>query len=318
MTTFLVTGSHGWVGGHLRRILRARGHQVIGVGRRPRTVGTGERYLRVDLRDGRATSAAVDAIRPDVVVHLAAVLPQRVADVDELIADVVPPTYHLCRALRAVEGVDRPPRLVVVGSSAQYGAVPRELNPVTEEVPALPLGAYGHAKAAAESLALAMGADGRISVTAARPFNHVGPGEGTATVAGALARRVADVATGRLARVRAADLDAVRDFTDVRDVARAYADMADAGRPGRTYNVCSGRGVSVGAVLRSLLDTANLDESVVDIAEGGTGGVRHQVGSAARLTAEVGWKPERELRESLGDLLGELAGRHPTDEEGMR
>ncbi|MCX4386385.1 NAD-dependent epimerase/dehydratase family protein [Micromonospora peucetia] len=316
MTTTLVTGSHGWVGSHLRRLLRSHGQQVIGVGRRPRTASDGERYLPVDLRDAQATSALVDAVRPETVFHLAATLPQRGPEVDDLVADTVQTTYNLCQALRAHAG-SGPTRLVLVGSSAQYGAVPPEQNPITEQTLPRPFGAYGHAKAAAESLALAMAADGRIRVTATRPFNHIGPGADASTVAGALAVRVADVLAGRRDRLRVADLDAVRDFTDVRDVARAYVELARADAASGIYNVCSGSGVTVRTILETLLDLAGLDSSTVEVVDGESG-VRRQVGSAARLAAEVGWKAEIPLRDSLRALLAGLTdGQRPhTDEKG--
>ncbi|MEV6372429.1 NAD-dependent epimerase/dehydratase family protein [Micromonospora musae] len=316
MTTTLVTGSHGWVGTHLRRLLADRGHRVVGLGRRPWPADHGEQYLKVDLREASQVDAAVRAVRPDVVIHLAAALPQRGSGVEDLVADAVQATHNLCRALRATGTTSgSPARLVLAGSSAQYGAVPPELNPVTEETLPRPVGAYGHAKAAAESLALALGTDGRIAVTAARSFNHVGPGEDTATVTGALAARVAEVLAGRAARLRAADLDAVRDFTDVRDVARAYVELAELGRAGRIYNVCSGSGVSVRELLDTLLDLAGLDWSAVEVVDGGSD-VRCQVGTAGRLMAETPWKAEIPLRASLRELLAELtSGFGPTTDE---
>ncbi|MEU7839564.1 NAD-dependent epimerase/dehydratase family protein [Micromonospora sp. NPDC049114] len=309
MSTALVTGSCGWVGTHLRRLLVADGQRVVGLGRQPRPAGPGETYHQVDLRDPRKVQAALQAVRPDVVFHLAATLPQRGADGADVVADAVQTTYNLCQELRRVDTRSGAPvRLVLAGSSAQYGAVPPELNPVTEQTLPRPVGAYGHAKAAAESLALALGADGRIAVLAARSFNHVGPGEDSFTVTGALARRVVEVAAGRAERVRVSDLDAVRDFTDVRDVARAYVELAELGTPGGIYNVCSGSGVTVRRVLEILLDVAGLDWSVVDVTAGQSD-IRCQVGSADRLAVETHWKIETPLRESLRDLLTELATR---------
>ncbi|MEV4709767.1 NAD(P)-dependent oxidoreductase [Micromonospora sp. NPDC049374] len=311
MTTTLVTGSHGWVGHHLRRQLVARGHNVVGVGRRQRTVPAGERYLQLNLRDAPAVAAAVDAIRPTVVLHLAATVPQRNSSLTDVVADAVESTYNLCRALRTAD-VGTPPHLVLAGSAAQYGGVPSAENPISEDTLPRPLNTYGHAKAAAESLALAMAADGRLRVTVARPFNHVGPGESSATLAGALASRIAAVLAGRSDRVQVADLDAVRDFTDVRDVARAYVELAEISQAEDIYNVCSGSGVTVRTVLETLLDLANLDHRVVELIEGRSA-IRFQVGSAERLAARTGWKAEIPLRESLRELLTELTDRPAHD-----
>lgn len=317
MITALVTGSHGWVGTHLRRLLAERGDQVVGVGRRPEVAGPGETYVRVDLAEAGEVGALVDRVRPEVIFHLAAATPQREPDVGRLVVDSVEPTQHLCRALReAASRVDGyRPRLVLAGSSAQYGAVPPEQNPIGEETLPRPVGAYGHAKAAAESIALALASDGLVSVTAARSFNHVGPGERTHTVAGALAARVADVLHGRAGRVRVSDLDAVRDFTDVRDVARAYLALADSGLSHTTYNVCSGSPVTVRALLADLLDLAGLDWSVVEVVPG-RGVVRHQVGSAERIEAATSWRAVTPLRQSLTELLAEKTAEiNRTDEQ---
>ncbi|WP_232534255.1 NAD-dependent epimerase/dehydratase family protein [Plantactinospora sp. KBS50] len=299
----LVTGSHGWVGTHICRLLAGQGHRVVGVGRRPQTMAG--RYLQFDLHDAAAVDVALDEVRPDVVFHLAGATPQREPEVGRLVADCVGGTYSIGHALRTVARRYRyRPRLVLAGSSAQYGAVPWEQNPVSEQALPRPTGAYGHAKLAAEATAFALAADGHIEVVAARAFNHVGPGETVGTVAGALARRIADVAAGRSSRVRVGDLDAVRDFTDVRDIARAYLAMAQKGKSGDAYNVCSESGVAIRTVLDILLALANLDHSVVDLGAD-RGGIGHQVGSAGRLRGETGWTPRIPLRQSLRDLLAE-------------
>jgi GDP-4-dehydro-6-deoxy-D-mannose reductase len=316
VTTALVTGSHGWVGTHLRRLLVERGHHVVGVGRRPEVAGPDETYARVDLRVASEVTALVERTRPDVVFHLAAATPQREPDVGRLVAECVDTTQHLCQALRNAAARDDAyrPQLILAGSSGQYGAVPPEQNPITEDSLPRPVGAYGHAKAAAESIAFALASDGLVSVIAARPFNHVGPGERSGTVAGALATRVADVLLGRADRVRVADLDAVRDFTDVRDVARAYVALADGGLAGSTYNVCSGSPTTVRAILADLLDLAGLDWSVVEVIPGRSS-IPYQVGSAERIEAATSWKAEIPLRQSLADLLAEkMAGTNQTDE----
>jgi len=306
MTSTLVTGSSGWVGTHLRRILTDRGFHVVGLGRNPVVGGCAESYVLADLRDPDKTTSTVTRVRPDIVFHLAASTPQRAPDVTTLVADCALTTYNVCTALRtAADAHDYRPRLILAGSSAQYGAVPREDNPISEQTPTWPSGAYGRAKVAAEELALAMAADGRISVTAARPFNHVGPGERPTTVAGALARRVADVVVGRAKRVHVMNLDVVRDYTDVRDIARAYIELAEKELPNNVYNICSNRAVTVRMVLERLLDVAGLDWSIVE-ATSSTGEVPFQVGSPHRLESQTQWKAEIPLSQSLRELLGEV------------
>jgi GDP-4-dehydro-6-deoxy-D-mannose reductase len=289
VTVALVTGAYGFAGTALCTVLSEAGWKVVPVGRTP-----------VDLSEPAAVVALLDEVRPDVVFHLAASSPQREPDPALLGPGVVEPTLGLCLALRRL-GLR--PRVVLAGSSAQYGAVPAEQNPVTEDAQGHPVNAYGYAKAAAEAVATALALDGAYELVPVRAFNHIGPGEPVTTVAGALATRVAAVLAGTADRVRAADLGAVRDFTDVRDIARGYLALAEHGRPGRVYNLCSGRATSVGDVLDGLLAAAGLDGSIVDIVGGGTGGIPYQVGSPARIRAETGWAPRIPLATSLADLV---------------
>jgi GDP-4-dehydro-6-deoxy-D-mannose reductase len=302
----LVTGSHGFVGSHLRAELRARGWSVAGLGRADRSADPGERYVRADLRSMEQVAGALDAVQPDVIFHLAASPAFKAGgDVTTLVGDAVAGTFSLCSALVAA---GQRPRVVLAGSSAQYGFLPLAENPISEDSRTAPANAYGFAKAAAEDTARAFAAAGAFELIPVRAFNHVGPGEPPTTVASAFARRIADVLAGRADVVTAADLDSVRDFTDVRDIAAGYADLAERGTPGRVYNLCSGRPATVGDVLDGLLAAAGLDRSVVRAAPAaaspaGSGSISYQVGSPRRIQAEVGWQAERALPDSLRDLL---------------
>jgi GDP-4-dehydro-6-deoxy-D-mannose reductase len=162
---------------------------------------------------------------------------------------------------------------------------------------------YGLAKLAGEQTAAAFAAGG-LDVVLVRAFNHIGPGEPPNTVAGAFARRVAAVRAGAAQTVAAADLEAVRDFTDVRDISRGYLAAAEHGTAGRVYQLCSGRPHTVGDVLDGLLGLAGLDRSVVRIDSGiPAAPIRYQVGSPERAAAELGWRAELELATSLADLF---------------
>lgn len=296
----LVTGGFGFVGTPLRTLLREAGWSVTSAGRSDRQPPAGERYLRLELTATDAVAELLDAVRPDVVFHLAATSPQRAGDVVGLVADAVGATHAVCAALRRT-GLRT--RLVLAGSSAQYGDVPRADNPVTEETPGRPVTAYGFAKAAAEAAAWALALDGAFELVPVRAFNHVGPGEPATTVAGAFAARIRAVLDGHADRVAVAGLDAVRDFTDVRDIARGYLTLAERGRPGRVYHLCSGRPATGGDVLDGLLAAAGLDRTVVDIGVSGPGGIPYQVGSPARVTADTGWVARIPLAVSLSDLM---------------
>jgi GDP-4-dehydro-6-deoxy-D-mannose reductase len=304
VSSALVTGGHGFAGTALRAVLRERGWQVIAAGRTSQPAGDDpdQRYLRLDVADAAAVAEAADAVRPDIVFHLAAVPPQRAgADVTAVVAGAVAGTLGLCAGLVRAGGR---PRVVLAGSSAQYGPVPRQDNPVTEETPCRPAIPYGYAKVAAEATAAAFAAGCGLDVVPVRAFNHLGPGEPATTVAGAFTARVCAVLDGRAETVPAADLAAVRDFTDVRDIARGYLAAAEYGTSGRVYQLCSGRPTAIGDVLDMLLAAAGLDHSVVRVDTTRPGSaVPYQVGSPARAAVELGWRPERALPDSLADQL---------------
>lgn len=300
MTVALITGGFGFVGGHLRRELRSRGWSVVTVGHTAASSASrpdvDDRI--VDVADPTAMAACLADLRPDVVFHLAAT-----STGPDVVSRTVAASLGLGEGLRRAgrRGV----RVVHAGSSAQYGAAAD--NPVTEDTLPAPVSPYGYAKLAAEAVLCGLAADGSFEVVPVRAFNHIGPGESTATVGGAFAARVRDVVAGRAQRVTAAGLDAVRDFTDVRDIVRGYADLAERGVPGRLYNLCSGRPTTVAEVLDALLACAGLDRSVVDLVSTPpnerSARVAYQVGSPARVQHEVGWTATIGLEQSAKDLL---------------
>jgi GDP-4-dehydro-6-deoxy-D-mannose reductase len=198
----------------------------------------------------------------------------------------------------------RPVRFLHVGSSAMYGAVPPGHDPVGEDAPLRPLGLYGWTKAAAEALAMTYHGRGGIEVVPARPFNHTGPGEPERLASSAFAKQIAAAEAGGEPVLRVGNLDAVRDLSDVRDIVRGYADLAERGTPGAPVNLCAGRGVRMDEVLGMLLDRARVAVEVrADPDRQRPAELARQVGSHARATADVGWEPAIPLETSLGDLL---------------
>ena len=312
MSTAVVTGGTGFVGTHLVSLLREHGWDVIAVGRANRPGTTDAGFVQLDLGAPDAVARMAGLIAdsgPDVVFHLAASTDVS-GDVESLVAGSVLPATALCAAVHRAEVR---PRIVFAGSSAQYGDLPLDQNPVDEDAPCRPVTAYGFAKLAGESVARSFASSGEIDVVPVRAFNHIGPGEPGRTVGGALARRVAALKDGRIERLPVADLDAVRDFTDVRDIARGYLAVAERGLTGRVYNLCSGRATSVRDVLDSFLRAAGLNWSSVDPQPATGRGISHQVGSPLRTQTETGWSASVPLDSSTGDLLSSIVdeGNHP-------
>ena len=207
---FLLTGASGFVGGHFRAHLPAS--PLAGPG--------GE---RIDLRDEPAVRAAVDAARPEAVVPLAALsyVPESIDNPREAITVNVVRTLNL---LSALQDCGFRGRMVFVGSAEAYGAVSPEELPIVETRPLRPRNPYAASKAATEALAYQWSQTAEFDIVMARPFDHIGPGQQPRLVVSDFARRIAKIKLGRKPPVvRVGELDATRDFTDLRYTVRAYA-----------------------------------------------------------------------------------------------
>ena len=258
--------------------------------------------VAVDLLDADATERAVGDAAPDVVYHLAARASVAAAwqRPDETIAGNVAMTLNVLEAVRV--GAPRA-RVVVVGSGEAYG--PPASLPVGEDAPLRPQNPYAVSKAAADLLA-GMYADAHgLDVVRVRAFNHAGPRQSDGYVVGSLTRQVAAglAADDDPVRVVTGNPEPRRDFTDVRDVVRAYRLLASGAEPG-AYNVCSGRSVSVAELveaLRRAVDRELVHE--VDPARVRAHEVMEVRGDPSRLRAATEWEPEIELEATLVDAV---------------
>ena len=287
----LVTGARGFVGHWLSAHLEDQGDDVITVDH------------EVDVTDAVAVTRAVGEARPDAVYHLAAFThvgeswknPDRVMEVNVL------GTLHVLEAARALP---EPPVVLLTSSAEVYGAVAEDLLPVTELAPLAPVTPYAASKVAAEYLGVQQHLACGLRVVRVRPFNHVGPGQATGFVVASLASRIVEARRSGAATVAVGNLSARRDFTDVRDVVRAYRLLVEKGTPGEVYNVCSGHAVVIEDIARRLLRLAGVSlELVPDPGLVRPVDVPVVCGDPAKLAAATGWAPEFDLDRTLGDIL---------------
>ena len=284
----LVTGATGFVGRHLVAHLAASGDDVT--------------ISEAEMTDPGALAADFDGSRPDAVYHLAAQ-----ADVQASFADPaatlrvnVEGTFNVLDAARRAGAS----RVVVVSSADVYGRVEPENLPVDETAAMLPVTPYGASKAAAEMVCVQAGLGGGVDVVRARAFNHLGPGQSGRFVAAALASRVAANERTGADEVRVGNLQARRDFTDVRDVVRAYRMLAAGGTPGEAYNVCSGAARRISELAENLIARARHPMRLV-----ADSGLLRPVdvvdisGNPSKLHGATGWRPEVPLEQTLDDLL---------------
>ena len=305
----LVTGASGFAGSHLVDLLSNEGTSVLawrlpdGGAGPPSGSGSDTRRIRwadVDVLDAASVEAAVEEARPAVVFHCAGAA--RVgASWSETMGTFevnVRGTHHLLDAVRR-HAPDA--RVLVPGSALVY----RPSNdPLGEDFPLEPRTPYGLSKLTQELVARQAAAEGQ-PVLLSRSFNHIGPRQASGFATSDFARQIALAEAGLTDPViHVGNVDARRDVTDVRDVVRAYRCIAERGRPGRPYNVCSGRAPSVRDLLDGLLALARLRVDVrVDPSR-----LRPQdnpvvIGDGSRLHTELGWEPSVPLDVSLRDLL---------------
>ena len=288
----LITGGRGFVGTWLAEHLSELGDEVVRIDQ------------EVEITDLDALLAAVRAAAPDAIYHLAALThvgqswdePLRVLEVNVI------GTAALLAAAREC-GTD--PRVLVTSSAEVYGPVtdPDRL-PLREGSPTAPLTPYAASKLATEAVVTQAFLGHGQQVITVRPFNHVGPGQAPSFAVSALAKRIVDAERSGARSIPVGNLSARRDFTDVRDVVRAYRLLVESAPAGEVYNVCSGRDVSIDEIADSLIALAGspleleTDPSLVRAVE-----VPVLRGDPAKLHDATGWKPEIPLEQTLADVM---------------
>ncbi len=209
--------------------------------------------------------------------------------------------------LAVLEGsrkLPEPPRVLLVSSAEVYGG--GDGTPLDEEAPLRPSSPYAASKVAAEYLGVQEAIGRGLGVVRARPFNHVGPGQSDAFVVPGLAGRLAAAEASGVTEIRVGNLTSVRDFTDVRDVVRAYRMLALTGVAGEVYNVASGHPIAVSEVLEILVGLASTPvRPVVDQALVRPVDIPVLSGVSDKLRALTGWSPQIPLVDTLRDVLDE-------------
>lgn len=311
MKRLLVTGADGFVGRWLVRAARAAGTPVIAAVL-PGTVvpaewgeqsGPSVKVVEADLLDDDAVQRLA-ALRPDAVVHLAAVASGAAArrDPDAAIAVNAAATTLLGALLASTSR----PRFLFVSTAEVYGA--GHSAPIDESAPLAPASPYAESKARAEQALDALWQRGVLPVITARAFPHTGPGQSTAYVLPALAARLRAARQSGAATIPAGNLSAVRDFLDVRDVVRAYLLLLERGEPGKAYNVASGTGRRLSDCFSALARLVGSDaRAEEDAALLRPGDIPVLIGDATRLRNATGWSPEIPFERTLLDLVNAQA-----------
>lgn len=298
----VVTGACGFVGRHLVAHLEASGDRVTGIDH----VGD----LVVDICDRDAIIGALGDLQPDVLYHLAARthVGDSWSDPTGALRVNVEGTQNVLDACRRAD-VDR---VLVIGSAEEYGLSARSGEPLGEDAPLMPATPYGASKVAAGFLALQAFLGEGLATVRVRAFNHTGPGQPARFVVPAFAQRITDAARTGQDHIMVGNLDTVRDWSDVRDVVRAYRLLVEHGTAGAVYNVASGRGVSIREIAHRLMALAGVElELRVDPALGRPADVPVLIGDPTQLRADTGYSATYSLDDTLRAVLDQAEAGSP-------
>lgn len=308
MSKIMVTGCNGFVGQHLVKELADNGATVIGVGG---AQGSHDKspyisaYLELDLTKPDE-AARLDYNGVDGVIHLAglaAVGPS--FDDPKLYMDVNVGIEINLFETALKQGVS--PRFLIISSGTLYD--PTAPQPLTESSPVLPNSPYAVSKLAQEQMAQYYSGRG-FETMIARPFNHIGPGQGPGFIVPDFAQQIVAIQKGDQAEMMVGNLEAQRDYTDVRDIVRAYRLLLDNGKSGETYNICSGNPISGYEILEGLSLAAKLQPVVKqDPDKMRPSDIPVLSGSHDKLTADTGWQPEIHLEQTLEDVIADWRSR---------
>jgi GDP-4-dehydro-6-deoxy-D-mannose reductase len=306
----LITGAGGFAGRHLiAHLLAESDDSLVGLARPdmvPADLAPEVDVVAVDLNDRESTRRAVRAAKPAYVYHLAA--QSSVADSH---ADPLGTLFNnigsQVNLLETLVELGTQPRVLIVGSNEEYGDVREDESPVGETNELRPVSAYAVSKVAQDLLGYQYFKTHNLPIVRARPFTHIGPGQDPRFVTAAFARQVARVEARLQPPVlTVGNLEAERDFTDVRDIVRGYRLALLQGDPGQVYNLGSERAVSIGSILQHLLSLSTASIRVeVDPGKLRPSEAARQYCACRKLRDQTGWRPVIPLEQTLADILGD-------------
>lgn len=300
----LIIGGAGFVGGYLIRELKAAGQQVCATCLENETIREDCGRYVLDILDAKAVEDIIADIQPDVIYHLAAQSsvslswkkPRLTADINVI---------GTINVLEAVRSQEKKIRLLLIGSGEEYGFIRPDACPLTEDEPLNPGNIYAATKACQGMLGEIYARAYKMDIIMVRAFNHSGPEQLPVFVISDFCRQIAMIEKGNAPAVMSVgNLTARRDFTDVRDVVRAYRLLGEKGVSGRTYNVGRGKAVAIQYILDTALgfsaadievrqDPARMRASDIPVIEPDT----------ARILSDTGWKAEISMEKTIEDTL---------------
>jgi len=308
MSRILITGIEGFAGGHLARHIAACGHTAVGLHWADAPTGLPGELHRGDVCDFDATRALIETTKPDGIIHLAGISSVALSESRQMTTYEVNALGTL-KLLEAVRQLQLKCRLVLISSADVYGRS-NVGRPLSEDLPSLPLSPYALSKHMTAEAGLFYHRAFGLDTVVLRPFSHTGPGQTTAFVFPKVANAIAQIEKGKQDPViEMGDLSVRRDYTDVRDVVRAYLLALERCTSGETYNVTSGKPLILREEVGYLCSLARVPVRV----ESSPARFRpHDIplltGDPSKFMTATGWKPEIPFAKTLSDLLDYYRG----------
>lgn len=311
MKKVLITGASGFAGIYLAEHLLAKNeYEIYGTYHSPESLEKSPikykiAFHQVDLQQKEQIVSLIKDVRPDLIFHLAAQahVPTSFKDPIQTFHANIDSEVYLLEALREENLLET--KVLIVGSAEEYGYVqPNEL-PVNELTPLRPANPYSVSKIAQDYLAVQYTISYKMPLIRVRPFNHIGPGQKTGYVVSDFAKQIADIEKGKSEPViKVGNLEAKRDFTDVRDMVKAYPLILEKGQPGEVYNIGAGVSHKIQEVLDILLSLATVKISVeVDPNKLRPSDIPEIVCDNTKITTATGWKPTIPFEQTIKDIL---------------
>jgi GDP-4-dehydro-6-deoxy-D-mannose reductase len=303
----LVTGAAGFVGGHLIKELQGNGHEVTATINNNENPLPGVLSIAADLMVQEEVNERINFKNIDAVIHLAGLAavgpsfdePHKYLQIN---AGIEINLYESCILQ------DSNPNFLIISSGTLYN--PKKPMPINEESEVVPTSPYAVSKVAQESLAEYYSNRG-FDYIIARPFNHIGPGQNPGFIVSDFVKQIVEAENGEIKEIMVGNLDAKRDYTDVRDIVRAYRLLVESGKTvNNTYNICSGNSVSGKEILDGLLMQSEANVTIgQDPARMRPSDTPEIIGDHSKITTDTGWEPTISLDQTLLDALDDWRSR---------
>lgn len=302
MSRILITGGTGFVGRHLLQLLKPFTSRVAVLASGGTSAPESDvDYYEVDIRNRDAVRSVIQEVRPTQIYHLAAVSAVDTSWSNPSLTFEVN-VFGSNNLFSAAMDLPSPPRILNVSTAQVYAS---SSQPLSEDSFVRPGNPYAASKAMAEMLVVAYQKHSEGGIITARSFNHTGPGQPPNFVLPSMAKQFAEIEAGlRPAKLSVGNIYVERDFTDIRDVVRAYRALLEKGKTNETYNVCSGSAIRLADIIRMFESISGTKVTV----ETEAARVRHDdimkvSGDPAKIREETGWHPEISLSQTIADLL---------------